>query len=267
LAPVDEARAVVQAQIERQRLSLLGAPLDPVDAPIVERELAGFRARRGHTQVLTLNTDFIAIARRDERFRQLAWDADLVVPDGAPVLWAARRFGHALAGRVTGPDLIEMAVRHSRQHGSSLYFLGGVPGSAHAAADALRRRLGEFRLAGVSAPVIGRDPAEDARTAAAVAATRPDFVFVGLGCPKQEFFIQQHRAQFDDAVCVGVGGSFSYLSGDIKRAPRWAQRAGFEWLFRLIAQPRHLARRYFVHDLPIVLRLWREARATAMADA
>jgi N-acetylglucosaminyldiphosphoundecaprenol N-acetyl-beta-D-mannosaminyltransferase len=246
-----------------ERVSLLGAPLDAVDSASVASLLDDFRAAGGHRQVLTLNTDFIAIARRDDGFRRLAWQADLIVPDGAPVLWAARRLGHSLSSRVTGPDLIEMAVRHSQEHGSSLYFLGGVPGTPERAAKALRARLGEFRLAGTSSPDMGLDAARDAEIAREVAATDPDFVFVGLGCPKQEFFIRQHRDILRDSVCAGVGGSFSYLSGDIRRAPGWAQRSGLEWLFRVMRQPRHLARRYFVDDLPIVFKLWREARTTA----
>lgn len=246
-----------------ERMSLLGAPLDAVDGPAVERLIEDFHARGGHRQVLTLNSDFIAIARRDERFRHLAWGADLIVPDGAPVLWAARRKGHQLTGRVTGPDLIEMAVRHSQLHGSSLYFLGGVPGTPERAAEALRIRLGDFELAGAMSPQIGVDPARDATIARAVARTGADFVFVGLGCPKQEFFIRAHREILSDAICAGVGGSFSYLCGDIRRAPGWAQRSGLEWLFRVAREPGRLARRYFVQDLPVVLSLWREDRSTA----
>jgi N-acetylglucosaminyldiphosphoundecaprenol N-acetyl-beta-D-mannosaminyltransferase len=246
-----------------ERVTLLGAPLDAVDLPATERLLEDFRARGGHRQILTLNSDFIAIARRDDSFRRLAWTADLIVPDGAPVLWAARRLGHRLTGRVTGPDLIEMAVRHSQKHDSSLYFLGGVPGTPERAAEALRARLGDFHLAGAWSPVIGADARRDAQIAREVAASGADFVFVGLGCPKQEFFIREHRDTLADAICAGVGGSFSYLSGDIRRAPGWAQRSGLEWLFRVVRDPRRLARRYFVEDLPIVFRLWREARTTA----
>jgi N-acetylglucosaminyldiphosphoundecaprenol N-acetyl-beta-D-mannosaminyltransferase len=225
--------------------------------------LEDMRRAGGHRQILTLNTDFIAIARRDERFRRLAWQADLIVPDGAPVLWAARRLGHRLATRVTGPDLIEMAVRHSQKHGSSLYLLGGVAGTPERAAAALRLRHGDFNLAGASSPEIGSDPSRDAETAREVAASNPDFVFVGLGCPKQEFFIREHRETLSNAVCAGVGGTFSYLSGDITRAPGWAQRSGLEWFFRVLREPRRLARRYLVDDLPIVFKLWREARTTA----
>jgi N-acetylglucosaminyldiphosphoundecaprenol N-acetyl-beta-D-mannosaminyltransferase len=245
------------------RVSLLGAPLDPVDPPAVELLLEDFRARGGHRQILTLNSDFIAIARRDDDFARLAWQADLIVPDGAPVLWAARRRGHRLSARVTGPDLIEMAVRHSQKHRSSLYFLGGVPGTPERAAESLRARLGDFRLAGAWSPQIGLDAERDAEIASEVARSGADFVFVGLGCPKQEFFIRTHRETLADAICAGVGGSFSYLSGDIRRAPGWAQRSGLEWLFRVMRQPRHLARRYFIEDLPVVFRLWREARSTA----
>jgi N-acetylglucosaminyldiphosphoundecaprenol N-acetyl-beta-D-mannosaminyltransferase len=243
----------------RPRAWLFGMPIDATSPADVESRLGLFAAEGGHRQVVTVNTDFLAIGRRNPAFRSLVGEADLVVADGAPVLWALRLAGHDVPARVTGPDLIAMAARHSRKHGSSLYFLGGAPGVANRAAERLRSALGAFHLAGVSSATAGESLAADTRIARAVRDARPSFVFVGFGCPKQDFWIREHRDSLD-GVCAGVGGSFNYISGDIRRAPAWAQRAGLEWAFRLRSEPRRLARRYLVDDLPVLFRLWREIR-------
>ena len=240
------------------RARLFGMPVDALSPAEVESLLDVFARAQRHHQVVTVNTDFVAIARRDPAFHTLVCDADLVVPDGAPVLWAARLQGHQLPKRITGPDIITMAVRHSIEHGSALYFLGGADGVASRAVERIRAQFGPFNIAGISAPRVGIDEAMDAQLAREVGDARPDFVFVGFGCPKQDFWIRQHREMLP-AVCVGVGGSFNYLSGRIKRAPLWAQRTGLEWAFRLAAEPQRLARRYFLDDLPVALALAWEA--------
>lgn len=238
------------------RTYLLGMGVHRITRTAVESRLDDW-SRMGEThQVLTVNLDFLSIGSRDERFRQLVNSAALVVPDGVPVLWAARYLGRPLAERITGLDLIEMAVRHSIEHGSSLFFLGAAPGVAERAAARLAQRFGGFRLAGAYAPPFGAldDPAEDAHIRSLIADSKPDFLFVAFGCPRQDFWIRDH-ADLGVPVAVGIGGSFDLLSGDIRRAPRWAQRAGLEWAFRLFHEPRRLAKRYLVDDVQVVGRL------------
>jgi len=241
--------------VERPRVRLLGVPLHPVTADTVDRVLDEFVDSHSHRQIVTVNVDFLSVARRNARFRDVLERAHLVVPDGAPVLWALRARGSDLPSRITGPDLIRAAVRHSRAHGTRIYFLGGVPGTATRAIAALRHEFGPFEVAGASAPNAGVTSEHDRRIAEEVRETEPDFIFVGFGCPKQDLWIYDHRHILDRSVCVGVGGSFSYLSGAIRRAPEWAQRRGLEWAFRLGAEPRRLARRYLIDDLPVLVRL------------
>lgn len=241
---------------------LLGMDVHAVAPADVEARIDVLARSGEHHQIVTVNTDFLAIGRRDAAFRQIVGEASLVVPDGAPVLWALRRHGHALPARTTGHDLIEMAVRHSREHHSSIYFLGGSGDSGVRAAGTLASRFGRFEVAGISAPRIGEDEAADERVAREVAATQPAFVFAGFGCPKQDLWIHKHRDILASSVCVGVGGSYSYIAGDLRRAPSWAQRAGLEWAFRLKAEPRRLLRRYVMDDMPTLVRLCREAVAS-----
>lgn len=238
---------------------LLGMRVHALSPERVAGRLDAFVRSGGHHQVVTVNTDFLAIGRREEAFRTIVAEASLVVPDGAPVLWALRRRGHPLPARTTGHDIIEMAVRHSREHGTSVYFLGGAQDSGERAVNALTRRVGPFTVAGISAPVAGASDAVDEQIARDVAASGAKFVLVGFGCPKQDRWIYRHRAILSSSVCVGVGGSYSYIAGDLRRAPGWAQRAGLEWAFRLKAEPRRLLRRYVMDDMPTLVRLCREA--------
>lgn len=233
------------------RASILGLPVDALDRHAVEERLARYVAAGSAHQVVTLNLDFLSIARRNSDFATLVKQADLVVADGMPVVWAARYLGHPAPARITGPDLIEMAVRHSQAHGSSLFFLGAAEGMSAAAARALTSRLGPFSLAGAYAPPFGAYSAdEDARVRQMIRDARPDFLFVAFGCPRQDFWIQDHR-DLNVPVAIGVGGSFDLLSGALPRAPRWMQRSGLEWAFRLSREPRRLARRYLVDDPPV----------------
>jgi exopolysaccharide biosynthesis WecB/TagA/CpsF family protein len=212
------------------------------------------RSGRAH-QVVTVNLDFLSIGSRDPRFRNLVNEASLVVADGTPVLWFARYHGSHLPARITGPDLIEMAVGHSQRHKSSLFFLGAAPGVAERAADRLRERHGAFEFAGAYAPPHGPlDGAEDAKIRRLIGDAKPDFLFVAFGCPKQDFWIQEH-ADLGVPVSAGIGGSFNYLAGDIKRAPQWAQRSGMEWAFRLVREPRRLAKRYLIDDVQVCGKL------------
>src|SRR5262249_23693845 len=141
--------------------------------------------------------------------------------------------------------------------GRAVFLLGGAPSSAQAAAAVLQRRHRTLRVAGTLCPVEGfeREPRDIARIIALVAAAAPDIVFVGLGKPKQDVVIQHLRTQLPRAWFIGVGITFSFVSGGVPRAPSWMQRAGLEWLHRLAQAPRELATRYLVHGLPVAVGL------------
>jgi N-acetylglucosaminyldiphosphoundecaprenol N-acetyl-beta-D-mannosaminyltransferase len=200
--------------------------------------------------------DFIRLAREDPAFRAAVNGADLVVPDGVPVLWAARLLRQPLGERVTGVDLVEQGAALAAARGYRVFLLGAAPGVADAAAAALTRRHPGLCIAGTYAPPIGPFSAEEnARMVAAVRAARPHLLFVAFGAPRQELWIRAHLDELEVPVCVGVGGTFNFLSGAVPRAPRWMRRAGLEWAHRLAHEPGRLWRRYLVHDLPVFLRL------------
>lgn len=216
---------------------------------------AFIRSGRPH-QIVTVNMDFIRLAREDPAFCAAVNGADLVVPDGVPVLWAARLLRRPLGERVTGVDLVEQGAALAAARGYRVFLLGAAPGVADAAAAVLIRRYPGLCIAGTYAPPIGPFSAEEnARMVAAVRAARPHLLFVAFGAPRQELWIRAHLDELEVPVCVGVGGTFNFLSGAIPRAPVWMRRAGLEWAHRLAQEPGRLWRRYLVHDLPVFLRL------------
>jgi N-acetylglucosaminyldiphosphoundecaprenol N-acetyl-beta-D-mannosaminyltransferase len=202
--------------------------------------------------VVTPNLDILRQCVRDPGIQQLVSRADLVVCDGTPILLASHLQGTPLPGKVCGSNLINSLPAAAARAGLPVYLLGGAPGTADEAARVLRARHPELQLVGTHCPPFGfeQDEREIARIAAAIAAARPRIVFVALSFPKGERLIERIRDAAPDAWWVGVGISFSFLCGHVRRAPRWMQHAGLEWVFRLTQEPRRLAQRYLVQGLP-----------------
>ena len=217
-------------------------------------------ARRGGS-VFTPNVDHVVLAERNRDFRAAYAEADLALADGMPLLWAARLLGAPLPAKVSGSDLVEPLAERAATRGWRLYLLGGGAGVAADAAARLQARFPGVNVVGVDAPRIGADGSDGGAALARLRAARPDLVMVALGAPKQELWIHRHREALAPAVAVGVGGSLDFIAGRVRRAPRWASRAGLEWAWRLAREPRRLWRRYLVEDLRFAPILVRELRA------
>lgn len=218
--------------------------------------------------VVTPNLDHLRRLVRIREFQRLCSGADLRVADGMPLVWASWLKGTPLPGRVAGSSLISTLAAAAATHRRSIYLLGGSPGTAAAAAAVLKRRHPELAIAGVSCPPPGfeDDPARVDALRGSLVAAAPDLVFVGLGSPKQEWLIHELRRELPRTWWLGLGISFSFLSGAVRRAPGWMQRSGLEWLHRLAQEPRRLARRYLVHGVPFAMYLltvsaWQGMRA------
>jgi N-acetylglucosaminyldiphosphoundecaprenol N-acetyl-beta-D-mannosaminyltransferase len=218
--------------------------------------------------VATPNVDICRMAKRDPALHELVAAASLVVPDGMPLLWAARLRGDRIPERVTGSSLIFTLTEAAARNDRSIYLLGGEPGISGRAGQQLRGRYPGLRVAGDDGPPVGFDAmpgAVDAIRHRLVAAA-PDIVYVGLGCPKQERLIAQLGPSLPAAWFVGCGAAIPFAAGALRRAPGWMQAAGLEWMFRLLREPRRLFKRYIGQDLPFVAALlassaWRGVRA------
>jgi N-acetylglucosaminyldiphosphoundecaprenol N-acetyl-beta-D-mannosaminyltransferase len=212
-------------------------------------------AERTPRMVITADANALVLAQADKEFRLLLMDADLVTPDGAGLLWAARRLGQPFPERVPGVELVAQLARLSHERGYRLYFLGAAPGVAERAASTLRQRFPNAQIVGITHGYFS--PEAEPTVLAHIRQARPDVLLVGMGMPRQEKWIARHKQTLGVPVSVGVGGSFDIYAGVVRRAPRWMQRYGLEWLWRLMQDPRKIAK---VRNLPrFVWLVWRES--------
>jgi N-acetylglucosaminyldiphosphoundecaprenol N-acetyl-beta-D-mannosaminyltransferase len=207
--------------------------------------------------IVTANLDFLYRCHSAPSTVDLYRQADFIVADGLPLVWASRLRGTPLPERVAGSELVWSLAERATREGRSLYFLGGGGDAAKRAAEVLRRRWPALRIVGTSSPWISSEPTpeEVAPIRAELLAVAPDLVYVALGSPKQERLITNLRDALPGAWMLGVGISLSFIAGDVKRAPRWMQRVGLEWFHRLLQEPRRLGRRYLVQNIPFTFRL------------
>ncbi|MBL1202206.1 MAG: WecB/TagA/CpsF family glycosyltransferase [Nostoc sp. ZfuVER08] len=205
--------------------------------------------------VVTPNAQHIVALQRDARFRRIYQDAFLVVPDGVPLLWAAKFFNTPLSGRVNGTDLFEHLCKVSADRGLKVFLLGGRPGAAKKAKNVLETRHPDLKIVGTYCPYYGfeSDPEELKRINSIIQAAAPDILFVGLGAPKQEYWIYDNYQKVGIPVCIGIGVSFELVGGMVKRAPKFMQKAGLEWFFRLIMEPKRLWQRYFIGNAMFIV--------------
>jgi N-acetylglucosaminyldiphosphoundecaprenol N-acetyl-beta-D-mannosaminyltransferase len=207
--------------------------------------------------VVTPNLDHLRRCGDDVSFGALVAEADLVLADGMPLVWASRLQGTPLPARVAGSDMIWSLSAAAASRGRSVFMLGGVPGTADAAAKSLKEKHPDLNVAGTHCPPIGfeNDDAEIAQIVSKLQAAAPDIVYVALGSPKQEVLIDRIRRTLPRTWWLGVGISFSFVCGDVRRAPRWMQKIGLEWVHRLWQEPRRLFKRYILVGLPFAASL------------
>jgi N-acetylglucosaminyldiphosphoundecaprenol N-acetyl-beta-D-mannosaminyltransferase len=242
------------------QVTLMGLPLDIYTPSTLIKRLTADSQRGRGGYVMTPNLDHLRSVTRSDHLMALALDADIRVADGMPLLWASRLQGTPLPGRVTGSDLIFSLSKALAATGRSVYLLGGNPGTADGAAEILQGHADGLWVVGTYCPPHGfeRDEAELARISAALRAAKPDFVFVGLPFQKASELVATVRGSLPATWFLGLGVTFSFVCGEVRRAPLWMQRLGLEWFFRLIQEPRRLSRRYIFEGLPFALRLlWR----------
>jgi N-acetylglucosaminyldiphosphoundecaprenol N-acetyl-beta-D-mannosaminyltransferase len=177
-----------------------------------------------------------------------------------PLVWLSRLHGHGHVTRVYGPDLMLALCEHSLLKGYKHFFYGGGEGVPELLSNNLRRRFPGLRVVGgYSPPFRSLSGAEDERVVAAINEADPDIVWIGLSTPKQERWMTEHVGQLTAPVLIGVGAAFDFHSGLKRQAPRWMQRSGLEWLFRLATEPKRLWRRYFMNNPLFVLRVLQQA--------
>jgi N-acetylglucosaminyldiphosphoundecaprenol N-acetyl-beta-D-mannosaminyltransferase len=227
---------------------ILGCKLDPIDSDQATDAILRYAREGTAAQIVTLGTEMVVYAQRDEDYRRVVNASALSLCDTVGLLGVARSRGAKLRERVAGVDLIEHLCARAGKEGLPVYLLGGAPGIANRAAEALRARYPDLQVAGARDGYF-RD-AESPEVAAAIRASGARILFASLGFPRQEFWLAQYLAQTGCGAGIGVGGSFDVISGNVRRAPDGWRKAHLEWLYRLVTQPkrwrRQLALPYFV---------------------
>lgn len=231
---------------------VLGMRVDATGYAECSEAVLALGAARAGGMVCVANVHMVMEAFDAPAYRRLVNSAECVTPDGMPLVWALRRQGVPGAGRVYGPDLMLEVCARAEARGAPVGLYGGTPQVLGALRERLCARFPRLEIAFAFAPPFGPlAPDEDARITDAIEASGAQVVFVGLGCPKQERWMATHRERLSCAL-VGVGAAFDFLAGAKPQAPRWLQRRGLEWLFRLVHEPRRLARRYLVGNARFV---------------
>lgn len=239
------------------RVELLGVPVDRLtETQCVSHIITEIQAGHGGW-VVTANVDHLRRLVKKQDYRTLCQNATLVTADGMPLLWAARLKGYPLPERVAGSNLIWSLSEALGQVQKSVFLLGGNPGTAEGTAKVFTQKYPGLRIAGIACPPMGfeKDPIYLQQLCDQLSGSQADMVYVALGSPKQEKFIAEYQHLLPSAWWMGVGISFSFITGDISRAPRWVQRIGFEWVHRLFQEPKRLARRYLWEDIPFTLEM------------
>lgn len=257
-----EDRSTLEERIgSYPRVTLCGLDfLEITEADCVEL-IAGSASAGFGGWVVTPNLDVLRQCVHKPDVMQTVKRADVRVADGMPLVWASKLQKTPLPERVSGSSIVEPLANSCAKNGLGLFLLGGAPGVVEGAREALLKKNPNLDITGMYCPPFGfeKDEVEMARIREAVIKDRPDLILVALSFPKGERLIEQLRVDLPNAWWVGVGISFSFVSGDVKRAPKWMQKSGTEWLFRLSQEPRRLARRYLIDDLPFVFRLFTSA--------
>ncbi len=257
IATPPDTRQAVDIAPQHTRINVHGVKFDAITEAHCNRHVMdALEAGRGGW-IITSNLDHVRRAQGDKEFQAMLSEADLVVADGMPLIWASRLQGTPLPERVAGSSMVSTLAESAAQCERSLFMLGGEPGTAEEAADVLTGRYRGLRIAGHYCPPVGFEADEDEMRCvqAALREAQPDIVYVALGSPKQERLIRKLRLEMPEVWWIGVGISLSFLCGRVKRAPRWMQRLGLEWVHRLVQEPRRLARRYLHEGLPFACRL------------
>jgi N-acetylglucosaminyldiphosphoundecaprenol N-acetyl-beta-D-mannosaminyltransferase len=255
-----QARGPDRRAFARKRVDLMGLPIDQLtETDTVRSVLRAVEAGRGGC-LFTPNLQHLHAFHAGEA-EDLYAGARLVVADGMPLIWASKLRGTPLPERVAGSNLIWSLTRGAAEQGASIFLLGGNPGAAEATAERMLEESPTLRIVGVMAPPMGfeKDPIETAMITAHLKRAAPDIVYVALGFPKQEQLALQLSRAMPTTWFVGVGISFSFVCGEVKRAPKWMQRTGLEWVHRLVQEPRRLFRRYVIDGLPFAARMFAHA--------
>ena len=238
------------------RQDIIGVEVSAIDMDLALRAIEHWSDTAEPNYVCVTPAHSIMDAYHDPAFRNILNSSGLTTPDGMSVVWILKLKGYKEVDRVCGSDLMLAVCRYGLERHCRHYFYGGAPGVAEALVSRLTDRFEDIQIAGIHSPPFRKlTDDEDQAEIEKINSTNPDIVWVGISSPKQERWMAEHLGKIEAPVMIGVGAAFDFLSGKKPQAPRWIQRSGFEWLFRLATEPKRLWPRYRQYPLFVWLVL------------
>ncbi len=247
------------------RIKFLNTHIDNLTMSEAVEETDKLIHERKHSYVVTPNMDHIVLMEKDELFKEIYDNADLILTDGKPLLWIAKRQGTPIKEKISGSDFFPEMCKLAAKNGYKIYILGAAEGVAAKAADNLKMKYEGVQIVGTYSPPIGfeKDDEEVRRIIKKINDSGADILAVALGSPKGEKFIFRIREKIDVALSISIGATIDFEAGNIKRAPKWMSNIGLEWLYRITQDPRRLIRRYWndaVSIVPIMRKYGKKAQ-------
>ena len=238
------------------RVNVLGVGISVLNLRTALAAVSQAVAERRKGYICVTGVHGVMEAQDDPGFKQILNSASLCTPDGMPMVWMGKLHGRKEMGRVYGPDLMLDVCAWSESSGCRHFFYGGAPGVAELLAQKLKTRFPRLNVAGCYTPPFRSLTAEEAKSLSEmVCQARVDIIWVGLSTPKQEKFMAEFLPKLDTVLMIGVGAAFDFHAGRVRQAPRWMQRSGLEWFYRLCSEPRRLWRRYLRNNPLFIMNI------------
>ena len=237
----------------QERMKFLNTYIDNITMEDTIQMIDEYMADGKYHYIVTPNVDHIVKLEKDVEFQAVYRDADLILTDGMPLIWISKFMKNKIKEKISGSDLFPKVCKLAANKRYKIFLLGAESGVAEQAAINLKNKYKELEIAGTYSPEFGFEKDEEAinRIIDMINKAKPDILFVGLGAPKQEKFIFKYRDRLKVPVCLAIGASIDFEAGKIKRAPKWMQKNGLEWLYRIMKEPKRMFKRYFIDAIEI----------------
>lgn len=236
------------------RMKFMNTEIDNLTMTEALEEIDRLIQKNCNAYVVTPNIDHIVQLETNKELQDVYDNANLILTDGKPLLWIAKLYKTPIKEKISGSDLFPLLCKMAATKGYRMFFLGAEDGIAAKAAEELTNRYSGLQVVGIYSPPFGfeKDGKEMERIENMIKQAKPHILIVGLGCPKQEKFIYHNRERLGVPISLGLGASFDFEAGNIKRAPKWMADHGLEWLFRITQDPKRMFKRYIIDDRKII---------------
>lgn len=236
------------------RVRILNIEVDNVNMEESIKIIEKLILKNDNSYVVTPNVDHIVKLEHDDEFKKAYENADLILADGIPLIWISKLLRTPLKEKVSGSDLFPNICKLASEKGYKIFLLGAAEGVALKASENLKVKYSNLNIVGCYSPNYGfeKDKEEIKKIINLINISKPDILIVGLGAPKQEKFIFNYKDKLNVPISLGLGASIDFEAGNIKRAPKWMQKIGTEWLYRLMKEPKRMYKRYLIDDMKII---------------